>query len=113
MASQPEAGGLTGLDGAGNGEGSALSPTEILRHIRGVKILGIFLFRDERQATRPLSVVMAEGVSAMRQWAGDRTVSAGELARGIQTDTCRLAAVNPVSIRLPSDKEPRKRSTPP
>ena len=31
----------------------------------------------ELRATRPLSVVMAERVAALRAWAADRTVSVG------------------------------------
>jgi acyl-CoA thioester hydrolase len=57
MTSQPEAGDLKAL-------------------IRSRVPIVVIESRDDLQATRPLSVVMAERVSAMRQWAADRTVSA-------------------------------------
>ena len=34
------------------------------------------MIAHEMQSTRPLAVVMAEKVAALREWAGSRTVSA-------------------------------------
>ena len=38
--------------------------------------VGAALIAHEMQATRPLAVVMAEKVAALRSWAAERTVSA-------------------------------------
>ncbi len=44
--------------------------------IGGYKQLTTEILLDEIKKTKPLSVIMAENIEAMREWAMDRTVSA-------------------------------------